>query len=371
MTQNTYGNYIDQYQMMNDISKWYDLLEDNRSKEIFLARLEYDVVPNFSSLMRIINASGIFPKESNLDRIGWKVRFEEIKNNDKTICLYGGGVIGKQFSSALLQSGFDSFVFCDKYKTGMVDKIPIISPQELISESEKFYVIVTVTSSDEVIDYLLENNFPKSHILFEFSIPNGKYNRVNYFELSEYIPSTGAFVDAGSFDGLDVIRFMEIMNCSDCIVFEPDPENYKICVRRLKNCLKVENIFQAGLSDKSGNASFLAEGTETSCMIDDISSKDNAAACECIIRTVALDDISIQAKIAMIKMDIEGAEYKALCGAKNTIKRDEPFLAISVYHKRGDLIAIMSLLKYLVPSYRFALRHYTPGIHDTVLYAFK
>ena len=73
--------------------------------------------------------------------------------------------------------------------------------------------------------------------------------------------------------------------------------------------------------------------------------------------------------VGFIKMDIEGAEFDALHGAKNTILRDKPLLAICVYHLRGDLFAIMDYLHELLPEYRFLLRHYGPLMTETVLYA--
>ena len=72
-------------------------------------------------------------------------------------------------------------------------------------------------------------------------------------------------------------------------------------------------------------------------------------------------------------MDIEGAELDALYGAKNTIVRDKPLLAVCVYHKSGDILAIMDYLHCVLPEYRFKLRHYNgAGVvgSETVLYAF-
>ena len=67
-------------------------------------------------------------------------------------------------------------------------------------------------------------------------------------------------------------------------------------------------------------------------------------------------------------MDIEGAEFDALHGAKKTIIRDKPLLAICLYHLRGDVFAIMDYLHQLLPEYRFILRHYTSEMSETVLY---
>lgn len=51
-------------------------------------------------------------------------------------------------------------------------------------------------------------------------------------------------------------------------------------------------------------------------------------------------------------MDIDGAEYDALEGAKKTIIEYQPTLAVCVYHKRDDLINIPLLIKEYVPEYK-------------------
>ena len=56
-------------------------------------------------------------------------------------------------------------------------------------------------------------------------------------------------------------------------------------------------------------------------------------------------------------------------GAANTLKRCRPRLAICVYHYPSDIPQISSYLKSLVPDYRFALRHHSPQLMETVLYA--
>lgn len=57
-----------------------------------------------------------------------------------------------------------------------------------------------------------------------------------------------------------------------------------------------------------------------------------------------------------------------LKGASNTIKTYKPKMAISVYHKPDDLLAIPKFIKNLVPEYKFALRHHNITFDDTVLY---
>lgn len=89
-----------------------------------------------------------------------------------------------------------------------------------------------------------------------------------------------------------------------------------------------------------------------------------------LIEAKTIDSL-IDEKVTYLKMDIEGTELKALLGAKETILRSKPKLAICVYHKPEDLIEIPLLLKGLVSDYRFFLRHYSNNDSETVLYAVR
>lgn len=87
------------------------------------------------------------------------------------------------------------------------------------------------------------------------------------------------------------------------------------------------------------------------------------------IQTVPLDSLTGDIEVGFIKLDVEGAEMDVLQGAQKTIKRDKPFLALCVYHRRGDVLTMMRYINSLVPEYQFWLRHYGPMGIETVLYA--
>ena len=59
----------------------------------------------------------------------------------------------------------------------------------------------------------------------------------------------------------------------------------------------------------------------------------------------------------------------ALQGARNTIERCNPKLAITVYHKPEDLFTIPQFIKNLSLDYQLYLDHFTSGMTDTVLFA--
>jgi FkbM family methyltransferase len=59
-------------------------------------------------------------------------------------------------------------------------------------------------------------------------------------------------------------------------------------------------------------------------------------------------------RVSFIKMDIEGAERKAVLGARDTLRRYKPRLALCAYHVPGDPEAISAEVLSIVPSYRRA-----------------
>ena len=60
--------------------------------------------------------------------------------------------------------------------------------------------------------------------------------------------------------------------------------------------------------------------------------------------------------VDFIKLDVEGAELDILKGAKTSIARYKPILAISAYHKWDDFWTLMNFIKSIRSDYEFAMR---------------
>ena len=90
------------------------------------------------------------------------------------------------------------------------------------------------------------------------------------------------------------------------------------------------------------------------------------------IKTISIDDFFEQynlTKVDFIKMDIEGAELDALIGAKNTLIKCKPKLAISIYHNIIHFFEIPKFINSLKLNYKFYMDHFTTHGEETVLFA--
>lgn len=88
--------------------------------------------------------------------------------------------------------------------------------------------------------------------------------------------------------------------------------------------------------------------------------------------TTSIDDLVTDeglSKVDYIKMDIEGAELRALQGAERTIRTYRPKLAISVYHTDHDLAVLPRWIDDLDLDYSMYLDHFTIHREETMLFA--
>lgn len=352
----------------------YSLLQDELSKEIFKARLAFDLEPSMTNAVKLLCLNPSIPQDEVEAVQSWRKTLDSIAEDKKKFVLYGTGGMGQDAARAFLCDGIDFYGFCGRrgpgaFPDGLLGK-PVISPDYLIQHADEFYVAIFAEekSFQEITALLEEHSFPQEHIVHCFDYA-GRTRQ--YFEFPSLYRKNTAFVDGGSLDCSDDYFFAEWSGgqYSQITSFEPDPAHYFSCAQRLeKQELQNCRLIQAGLSDRSGTLEFSANGNGGSHILDP---GDTTKRVKNVItiQTIALDDVEDVQNVGFIKMDIEGAEFGALHGAERTILRDKPLLAICVYHREGDVLAIMDYLQQLVPEYRFWLRHYGPLYYETVLYA--
>lgn len=364
------------YRFIDRLHSLYGLLQDEQSRMIFQARLALDMERSIPNMMHLVslgcnNEYGLFGW-----RPSWKEMLKKLNRENKKIILYGAGKRGQLVSMMLEHEHIDYYGFCDarEFPDGLLGK-PVLTPSELVAHGDEYYVVPAVGGENyfKVSQALQNEKYPKEHIL-DFVDVAAFDEKKQYFEFPELYRRGTVFIDGGCYDCEDSYRFADwcVGAYSSIIAFEPDPDSYARCCKKVQD-IPIPNfqVINAGLSSQEGTAVFDAKNAANSCIIQTgIDSNQNKTIGNTIsVRTVALDDIIGDRAVGFIKMDIEGAEFDALHGAKYTIIRDKPLLAICVYHLQGDVFAIMDYLHQLLPQYRFLLRHYGESVAETVLYA--
>lgn len=370
---------IDMYHFIGKIHTLYELLQDEQSRAIFLARLAFDIDPSIPNIKHIVSLGSF--KEQGL--LGWNPSWTEVvrklSREHKKIILYGASETGILIAKMLEFERINFYGFCgsdaERFPDGLLGK-PVFTPDELVAHGDEYYVVPSAgpESYREIYQFLQKHNYPEEHIL-DWSDVVCFEDKNQYFEFPELYRRGTAFIDGGCYNCETSYKFAQWCEgaYSSIIAFEPDPDNYANCCKILQNTpLPNSQLINAGLSSQEGTAEFHAGNTSSSHIalteVGHNQAKINPNH-TISIRTVAIDDIIGNQTVGFIKMDIEGAEFDALHGAKNTIIRNKPLLAICVYHLRGDVFAIMDYLHQLLPEYRFLLRHYSLDKSETVLYA--
>ena len=76
--------------------------------------------------------------------------------------------------------------------------------------------------------------------------------------------------------------------------------------------------------------------------------------------------------MGLIKLDIEGSELEAIKAAKETIRKFNPILLISLYHHPKDFFEVKPLVETINPDYTFRIRKLDPfqAFEETMLIAY-
>lgn len=190
------------------------------------------------------------------------------------------------------------------------------------------------------------------------------FSKEEYFSEDYFaIGNQEVLVDCGAYIGDTIDAFLESTNGKYKAIhaFEPDNKLFAILQDHVKQQkLQSVSLYQIATSDCDGEIRFHNEGTMGSHI------SDNGAI---VVPVRKLDDV-VKESVSILKMDIEGAELGALKGAADMIKRDQPNMAICIYHRWDDIFTIPAYIHSLVPEYKFKVRQHEKSLYETVLYAY-
>lgn len=364
----------------------FDLLRDKESQKLFLA------------LKRL--------NETN-DRIFFLDEFDFSKEaltlidrlRSEKYYIYGGGTIAKQLLLVLEHFGVD------KNCVGAWDKNPQLNGTRLVSEvlplplpyypkqdrtkySEQNNILISLPErteySGELVLVGISPQFGPYDSVIEtirnLDVPDEKIIQPFYLLLAHdgepfpediilnHLGNNEIFVDGGCYDFATCEEFLK--HCPEAkkiYAFEPDERQYAVCEENMKkSCFDNILLTKAGLWDSEAEITFTEGGSKNSG--GSFVTTDGEIGTT-TVRVAAFDDIvEADDRITFVKMDIEGAELKALKGMERTIVRDKPKLAICIYHRPTDYIDILKYLHTIMPEYKMYIRNYRTNLLDTILF---
>lgn len=155
-------------------------------------------------------------------------------------------------------------------------------------------------------------------------------------------------VDLGAYDGDTIREFLSVTHGKyrKIYAFEPDEKNFR------KLCTKTEHLenierFNIGAWDKEETLFFQKKaGRNSRQETDGIPVSFNSV------------DNMVDGEVTFIKMDIEGAELKAIEGARRTIEKYRPKLYICAYHRNEDAFALPLKINEICSDYKIYYRHH-------------
>jgi len=186
-----------------------------------------------------------------------------------------------------------------------------------------------------------------------------------YFEPSVVnLSSNEVFIDCGAFDGDSIEAFRtRCPGYKALVALEPDPTNRSHFIKRFGGEAAMAaariSLLPYAASDRRERVMFDVTGTAGSAI----------ANTGLQVEATTLDDVVANQAPTFIKMDIEGAEPKALAGAASIMRTHKPRLAVCLYHDRRHLWEIPLQIAESQSAYRLTLRRYADECWELVCYA--
>jgi len=338
--------------------------------------------------------------------------------------IYGAGGYGRRIAALLAEKGFPCLGFLDRKATAgaQLDGLPLLHPDSLspaqvegrcfllglhnhyldtapilaFANSLPFReILLNADLPDALGDaadnywlcrraFLLENFDRLRAVAARFSDPASQqlFRQLIRFRVtgadmprhdlaSQYFPpDLPAFnrpitlVDGGAYTG-DSYRGLDALGIQldHWIAFEPDQDNFRQLAECARSYKVRSTLFPCGLSDRLHQVFFQDNQGLGSRIVEDAAQASGSILC------VALDEVIQGVTPDYIKLDVEGAERAALLGMSRTIAAARPRLAVSAYHKPGDLWDVPEQMLEMLPEASLHLRQHGFSAFDSVMYA--
>ena len=363
---------LDCFSQYVEMEKVFNLMGDRESQKLFWALMHYKQDRNLVPLYQFIMRS---ERPGNPKDIIWLLKTRANKTNLKDeLIIYGTAFHAKEMLLVMQGLGCKVDYICKEDDTSSFTNsvvhsqtdydwlgIPVITEEELLNSHKNAKVVVAVLQNITAKKRLSEKGFPAGNLFLRFSEIGKQYLDPDIMRPRQH----EVFIDGGVLDLKNSLDFINWCggNYDAVYAFEPDEHSYKKCLDIIQNDQQLDenkvHLFNAALWNRDEELHFNS-GDEGGSKV---SSHGTSA-----VQARSIDSVLQGERVTFIKMDIEGAEMNALIGARESIKKWKPRLAICIYHKPNDPIELPLYIHGLVPEYKMYIRHYSTCRWETVLY---
>lgn len=201
-------------------------------------------------------------------------------------------------------------------------------------------------SLDDKNYFLPHNSFEEPVFIHEYGLKYLPESVIRYIAGKD-------FLDVGAFIGDTALLFAKKYSPKQVYAYEPVKENIELLEKTIAgNKSELIVPIKKGLGDKNSLLEIFVDIDHLSGSSTNQTTINNQRMKQ-TIEVTTIDSECKSRTVGLIKMDIEGAEYSAITGGLETIKRDKPVLLISMYHTGKDFFEIPPILKEAVPEYLF------------------
>jgi len=212
-----------------------------------------------------------------------------------------------------------------------------------------------------------------SEAIHKFGMLNYEGTSEDYFYFNNDVLSVSdgeVYIDVGAYDGDTIETFVNACNQAEVNYkhiygIEPDPACFEKLQANIEDYDDV-SIHKIGLWSESKTLEFMPSGEAIHDQAGEVFSEGSVK-----IEALSLDDFLDGDSVTFLKMDPSGVVvYDVMLGARKTLLKHNPKLALGIYHSLEEFINVPIFIKSINPEYNIFLRHNTYHLCDTDLYAY-
>ena len=175
-----------------------------------------------------------------------------------------------------------------------------------------------------------QNELKRIHFLRQIRRDTFVTSEPEYAILPSLISVGDWVIDVGANIGHYTKRFSELVGSTGRVIaFEPIPETFALLAANLQVLSKANiTLINAAASDKTGIVGMSIPAFDTGLRNFYQAHLSNSLDSDLHVLTLSMENLNIQNRIALIKIDAEGHEASVLRGMRELLIRDKPTLIV-------------------------------------------